>query len=555
MIKNVKKINNTYKTNKSKIYKIMLVLVLCGGVLLYIGANNFLVASSDSDKTVEIYKVADNAKASKVSDANFMLIQRLNDNLKQQVSIINSKIESLRKTDAYNNFPAVRLNVDTPMFGISDIVNNELKITYEVSNSDISAHYSINDIINKNKIKVPSYTVASLVVKTRDIDINKDMTQSDANVVIFKLLEYLSQAESINTRLDGQINDILKGYVSKDKKSVVDNINNDISDIENKNINVYNTLNQLYLLKVDNITDYINSSNSMYTTVENYKKLANNNLTKIDILNNINKDLENKQLTVINTSNDIQKTYDSKILNINKAELLSNVYEKIKYQNDYTSKYISSSDGTFQGNRNFCYDNEINNLNSLVEKTYGITSKNISDQMQKIKDDIEKQNQDYQKSLAQTSQIQNSSTANNLNNSSNDENITLLKTLTTTYLDYLNKQAQFIQDNMNMLIKDSTSKLTNIGKNTNYDVSNYIEYVDVDYYNDIDKIKQNVNNSSINSMESYIENLKKELQVVLDNNLKINKLYKAQQVKSSDMNRDNSIITNQNNVTNENENK
>ena len=545
MIKNVKNLN-TYKT---KIFKIMLVVVLVSGVLVFLSTNSFFAASSD-DKATEIYQTNSDNTALKVSDSNFRLIQRLNDNLKQQISIINTKIDNLRKTDAYSNFPAVRLNVDTPMFGISDIVNSELKITYEVSNSDISSHYSINDIINQNKIKVPSYTVASLVVKTRDIEINKNMTQSDANIVIFKLLEYLDQAKSVSTRLDDQINDILKGYINKDKKNTIDSINNDILDISNKNTNVYNNLDQLYLLKSDNIVEYTNQFNDMYIVLMNYKKLADNNLTKLEVLTNINKDLENKQLTVINTSNDIQKLYNSKTLDINKSDLLSNVYDKIKYQNDYIVKYISSSDGTFQGNRNFCYDNEINNLNALVEKTYSITSKNISDEMQKIKDDIEKQNSDYQKSIAQQNQSQNSNNAND-KNAVNDENIKLLKSLATTYLDYLNKQAQFMQDNIDMLIKDSSTKLTNIGKNTNYDISNYIEYVNIDYYNDINKIKQNVNNSSMASMEDYIEKLKNELQTVLDNNLKINKLYRSQQVKSSDMNRDNSITTNnQNNVNN-----
>lgn len=521
--------------------KILFAIITMLSAAVICSASYFIADSNiDSEKEVDIYNLLEsqdkNITVDKVSASNYSLIQRLLDNIRQQVSIINSKIEALRKTDEYLNYPAVRLNVDTPMFGIFDIVDNDLKITYDVSSSDISDKYSINYVINQNKIKVPSYTVASFVVKTRVIEINNQMTQSDANVVIFKLLEYLSQVQSVNKKLDKQIDNILKGYISKDKQKAVNDINAQISDIEDKNTNILDMQNQLFVLKVSGIEGYITNSNNIYLDLNKYKIKNEDNLTKIEELNKIKKDLDQKYLSIIGIANDLQKIYSKSTIDFDKGAILDNVYSGVKTQNDYISNYISSSDGTFQGNRNFCYDYEINNLSNLVDKTYGVTSKNISDSMQKYKDKIEKESNDYKKQNEQNTDTT-SDELKKKSDAENKENLELLKTLTKDYLNFLNQEYQFLKDNIDMLISDSNTKLTNIGKNTNYDISNYVEYVNLDYKTNINKTEESINTQSIVSLNDGIEKLKKELNTVLDTNLKINKIYKSQQVESSDMDR------------------
>lgn len=533
---------------KSSILNSLLKCVLCVFCISTLNINN-IFATEVNAKSV-------NAAAINVSADNYALINNILSNIKEQRKQITEKIASVQKTDSYINYPAVRLNVDTPIFGISAIISNELKISYEVTSSDVSGGYSVDSVIKSNKIKIPSYTVASFVVKTREININDQMTQADANIVIFKLIGYLNQVKSVNERLDKQLNNILLGYNSKEKSTIVSTASTNVSDIESISSDISDMLNKIGLLNVENLDEYSNKNNEIEIVSDSNKKSLSNQLTTNDAINKIiqSQVQEKEQIKTIDTQ--VKAIYTDKTTSIDKEALLKSIFEKIKIQNDYITKYIANSDGTFQENRDFCYDYEINNLSSLSQNSYSITSKKISTSMQSNRDDAEKQLTEYLKKKTEeqknVSSTTNNSNGNNVNNVSDQsiqktedqlkaeqkENLTLLDTLNKTYLEFLNNELEFIKDNMDMLIEDSKTKLTIIGQNTTEDISKYVQYVFIDYSKNINK---SVNYKSIISKISSIESLKKELNTVLENNLQIKKIYNEKILKSTDMNRDNNL--------------
>ena len=56
-------------------------------------------------------------------------IDECKENIREKINIIDEKIKNIKQKDEYKNYPAIRLNVDTPIFGLSSICNQKLKIT------------------------------------------------------------------------------------------------------------------------------------------------------------------------------------------------------------------------------------------------------------------------------------------------------------------------------------------------------------------------------------------------------------------------------------------
>ncbi len=67
-----------------------------------------------------IYAIDDSlniTENSKVSEETYNMITSVISDIKSDINEIDKKLENLKKNEIYINYPAVRLNVDTPVLG------------------------------------------------------------------------------------------------------------------------------------------------------------------------------------------------------------------------------------------------------------------------------------------------------------------------------------------------------------------------------------------------------------------------------------------------------
>ena len=137
--------------------------------------------------------------------------------IKSELKEIDKTLNSLDKTEEYEKYPAIRLNIDTPFFGLSSMVDKKLKIKNKVSTVDVAQGYSIKDIVNNMSMKLPDFEVGNIVVSTRDVKFDNDISQDDAKACILKLVQYISQIQNTNELLNKRINNIFEGYIPDEK--------------------------------------------------------------------------------------------------------------------------------------------------------------------------------------------------------------------------------------------------------------------------------------------------------------------------------------------------
>lgn len=522
-------------------------VLLCIICVFAINNTHIFGASSGNINTdANNVSITDEATNNIVTNASFETIENILNLINKELKDINSKIEVVRKRTEYIQYPAVRLNVDTPIFGISAVINKKLKITSEVSTSDVASGYSIKDVVKTKKVKVPSFTVASFVVITRDIEISDKMTKADANIAIVKLLDFLTQAKDTNEYLDKQINNILSGYVNKDRTQISNNINESINKISIKNVAICDMLNKLKLLDTENIDDKINLSNNINVSVDEYKKTNQNILTDESKLKSIQENLDNLELQTTMLNNDVEKIYNAKIENIDIQKLLSSVKEKMETQITYIKKHIDESEGISldttipENSQNKTTDsnsNETNTLNKVVQNKYSVTSKDVLTSMQNYESEINGQLETIKK---EAENVNAQATVDQNKYQIAENNLKILQETNKMYLDFLNKENRFIKDNINLLLSDSTNKLSAIAKHTTEDICGYIQYLYIDLPQTIKQNSDKTNLQSIVSTLNSIELLKPEVKSVLEYNININKLYNDKlAVNSENMSRSN----------------
>ena len=162
--------------------------------------------SNLKDNTADI----ENQKAKK--DELLKIIKELVQTLANEIKGFDDKINDIRSTDEYLNYPAIRLNIDTPLFGLNSIVENKLKITKDVSANDIANAYSIKSIIKNGSILLPDTKLGLLVISTKEVKFDDNISLNDANSAILKLIQYEKTLKNIDTFIDDQINKFFKGY-------------------------------------------------------------------------------------------------------------------------------------------------------------------------------------------------------------------------------------------------------------------------------------------------------------------------------------------------------
>ncbi|CCY71319.1 unknown [Clostridium sp. CAG:921] len=533
--------------------------------------------SNLKDNTTDI----ENQKAKK--DELLKIIKELVQTLANEIKGFDDKINDIRSTDEYLNYPAIRLNIDTPLFGLNSIVENKLKITKDVSANDIANAYSIKSIIKNGSILLPDTKLGLLVISTKEVKFDDNISLNDANSAISKLIQYEKTLKNIDTFIDDQINKFFKGYIPKDKKQNIENIS--------VRLNRLGTLLQeqdIKLLKIEIISISDENSKTYEETLKEFENLSGemkkerkeiqNMLLSYDDITDIQKRLIDAEINMSTYSKKLDDYLDEN-KSFNELEMLSLLKDILTSRKDKIEKYIdnatlvteiSKQSDEFESNMQISKqenddtsienkvdstdknltqdvvenksDNELEGTQFEVsteeKKVYDITYSNILDELEscilkvdeKIKEyeskssdtDNTKQLQDGDETIAKDDdKIEDSKAENEIA----DRKEKLLGEMILVYKEFLAKENKFYTDNMNLLLQNTTNVISDLAKYTTSELTSDMKYI---YLSLPDKLENNLENTNLNlniELKELSNNLHKEIIELVNLYVKVERLY------------------------------
>lgn len=533
--------------------------------------------SNLKDNTTDI----ENQKAKK--DELLKIIKELVQTLANEIKGFDDKINDIRSTDEYLNYPAIRLNIDTPLFGLNSIVENKLKITKDVSANDIANAYSIKSIIKNGSILLPDTKLGLLVISTKEVKFDDNISLNDANSAISKLIQYEKTLKNIDTFIDDQINKFFKGYIPKDKKQNIENIS--------VRLNRLGTLLQeqdIKLLKLEIISISDENSKTYEETLKEFENLSGemkkerkeiqNMLLSYDDITDIQKRLIDAEINMSTYSKKLDGYLDEN-KSFNELEMLSLLKDILTSRKDKIEKYIdnatlvteiSKQSDEFESNMQISKqenddtsmenkvdstdknltqdvmenksDNELEGTQFEVsteeKKVYDITYSNILDELEscilkvdeKIKEyeskssdtDNTKQLQDGDETITKDDdKIEDSKAENEIA----DRKEKLLGEMILVYKEFLAKENKFYTDNMNLLLQNTTNVISDLAKYTTSELTSDMKYI---YLSLPDKLENNLENTNLNlniELKELSNNLHKEIIELVNLYVKVERLY------------------------------
>lgn len=505
----------------------------------------------NNDKQVEENNKEDLEKENRKKEIIKMIDECL-DEIRSKLMDIENKEAKVKKQKEFENYPAIRLNVDTPVFGFISMVDNKLKIRRDVSTVDVANGYSIKDIVNKNKIKLPDFTVGSIVVTTRDVAIDEKMSYEDANLALLKIMQYISQLDSANEFLDFQINRTFRGYIDKEKSDSINDIKNRNSKITSSLIELDKKVVYLHIIKIDDNT--LKEINQNYDNISLKNKNINTSVKDMlmsqDTLGKLQKDIIKEEEDLTKLTKTIDKEYDNAINKIDVEKMLKAMKEELTLRKDAVKKYIDDSVYTKkidssdeENNDNKKQENIEDKSNEIITK-YEVTSKNTLDYLnssiatidEKIakytnlnKDKTENEtnidDENKDKPISQEVANKEDVTKVEIKELTKEEKKVLTDEIYRIYNDFLSRENKFYLDNTNFLINDTTKKTSDLIGKTDGDILSYMKYM---YIELPDKLKDYINSNNMNSkreLKKLTKSLQKELETIVNSNVKVTKLY------------------------------
>ncbi len=505
----------------------------------------------NNDKQVEENNKEDLEKENRKKEIIKMIDECL-DEIRSKLMDIENKEAKVKKQKEFENYPAIRLNVDTPVFGFISMVDNKLKIRRDVSTVDVANGYSIKDIVNKNKIKLPDFTVGSIVVTTRDVAIDEKMSYEDANLALLKIMQYISQLDSANEFLDFQINRTFRGYIDKEKSDSINDIKNRNSKITSSLIELDKKVVYLHIIKIDDNT--LKEINQNYDNISLKNKNINTSVKDMlmsqDTLGKLQKDIIKEEEDLTKLTKTIDKEYDNAINKIDVEKMLKAMKEELTLRKDAVKKYIDDSVYTKkidssdeENNDNKKQENIEDKSNEIITK-YEVTSKNTLDYLnssiatidEKIvkytnlnKDKTENEtnidDENKDKPISQEVANKEDVTKVEIKELTKEEKKVLTDEIYRIYNDFLSRENKFYLDNTNFLINDTTKKTSDLIGKTDGDILSYMKYM---YIELPDRLKDYINSNNMNSkreLKKLTKSLQKELETIVNSNVKVTKLY------------------------------
>lgn len=493
-------------------------------------------------------------------EINMMLEECLKE-LKSSLIEIDSKLAQLKTKDEYNTYPAIRLNIDTPMFGLYSIVDQRLKITKDVSTMDVASGFSIRDVVKGSYLKVPDVYALFIVVKTRDVKLDENISLEDGNIAALKLMQYISQVNNTKDFLDLQINKTFNEYIPKKRTEKIKDLEIRTEKITNSLVDNSNKLNELHIMvkQGDTYDNFLKEYTNKVKEIHQIKQVLKNILITDEQLGEIEKQILTLESKMIDYSKDIEDTYKDSQKNIDEKQMIITVQKELEARRDNIKKYLDGSTSKKEvvkvpekssdaGNNkeslvedgkisNISKDNlnaESNNNTSEEIKLYEVTSAGLLDSMNIAINSIKDLSKTYVS--AQNENIQNIDNQESLNKSevnsvivtnlTNEEKKHILEQINKIYADFILKENKFYLDNLNFLLKDTTMKISEITKNTGKNVMNEMKYVYLELPLNLERYAKTTDYGSIVDTKILTSDIANELVSLINANISVTKTYK-----------------------------
>ncbi len=454
-----------------------------------------------------------------VSDNNVQIeeyISEISDVLKK----IDKEIINMKSQKEYIKYPAVRLNVQTPFLGIAAMTENRLEIKENVSFFDITQSYSVRDVVNKKIIKIPSFNIGSIVILTRDLNLNEDITQEESNQAIYYLKDYLMKVNDVLKFVVDQKNNIFADYISKEIKEKVNNIKQEVSNIQLELLNNDDKLTFIELLQQADSEDY----KKLELELINIFDASNDILIKVDNilisdqeLSLTKTSLDNLKLKTENYIKSLNSVYETECLNIDRASFLNNFKKAITNVKEPIENYVKSSkiEKIIEGDEEYI-SNEIVDIYEVREND-AITS-------------IEELEKEIDQLILKNNEKINDISNQNIEKIYTDvEDVNFVNNLVLKYKNLLKKVQNFYEVNYEYMSQNLIKKVENLIKNTDTNVSKYIKVLYFDIPNEIDDQKSNnmnictylktyimYMNKNVNNLVSYYLEIKSEYEIKVE---------------------------------------
>ena len=440
-------------------------------------------------------------------------VNEIKNNLKEMDKVL----EQLDKTEEYEKYPAIRLNIDTPFFGLGAMVDQKLKIKNEVSTVDVAKGYSIKNITNNMSIKLPDFKVGNIVVSTRDVKFDENISIEDAKASILKLVQYISQTKNTSELLNKRINHVFEGYIPKEKSDKINSLNNKLVEISNNIISKDEDIITITLISNDEnskeiVSKYYDINNRIY----NLEKTLDNVLLSKEELESIEKESINLELESLEYLKKVSNEKDKITNELNIELLLNNTMEVLKNKKIALDEYVSKSFTYLEDSLND--QDEINSDDKEKIQQYEITSKYIIDYEQTLLNSLD----DKIKYYIATNTDEN---INEEKNISDDEKKSLLRDVIKLYNDFVSKENKFYLDNLNYILRDTTYKLSKLPEYTDAKTVKDVKYIYVSLPEEIDDLLDKYNSKSTLQTEALTNSLKDRLLRIVDSNIQVNMEY------------------------------
>lgn len=477
------------------------------------------------------------------------MIKQLLDEILVKINYIDQRVEEIRSTEEYETYPAIRLNMDTPLFGLVKVTNNKLNITQDVSAADVASGYSIRTVIKNRSIKLPDVTFAGIVVSTRDVKLNEDIELSDANNAVLKLMQYSQKADSAIEFLDKQINKNFREYIPKEKLEQITELQRRLTKLEENLVTQdMNTIKLDMLVEnkeeQDALNNYYNTFKELSSNIKQSKIVVDNVLIADEALRDAQRDVIDIEARSLELTDGLEKALLSQKENINLEVMLNRMKERLENRQKSIEEYVLNSVEKREVkkdeevvNENNNYDEQIvdeqnTNLdeNITIEeiKKYDVTSADIVGILKQDIDNIETLIEKYFPTKVEGNEEQvETAEENNVEKEeiTLEEKESVLEQLYDIYKDYITRENKFYTANVNSQLKATTSKTTDISKYTDSNVLEEMKYIYLELPETLEDYLDYCNTSLYIEVEDLSNKLSEQLNKLVDTYLKMEKIY------------------------------
>lgn len=477
------------------------------------------------------------------------MIKQLLDEILVKINYIDQRVEEIRSTEEYETYPAIRLNMDTPLFGLVKVTNNKLNITQDVSAADVASGYSIRTVIKNRSIKLPDVTFAGIVVSTRDVKLNEDIELSDANNAVLKLMQYSQKADSAIEFLDKQINKNFREYIPKEKLEQITELQRRLSKLEENLVTQdMNTIKLDMLVEnkeeQDALNNYYNTFKELSSNIKQSKIVVDNVLIADEALRDAQRDVIDIEARSLELTDGLEKALLSQKENINLEVMLNRMKERLENRQKSIEEYVLNSVEKREIKKDEEVVNENNNSdeqivdeqntnldeNITIEeiKKYDVTSADIVGILKQDIDNIETLIEKYFPTKVEGNEEQvETAEENNVEKEeiTLEEKESVLEQLYDIYKDYITRENKFYTANVNSQLKATTSKTTDISKYTDSNVLEEMKYIYLELPETLEDYLDYCNTSLYIEVEDLSNKLSEQLNKLVDTYLKMEKIY------------------------------